>query len=362
MDTTTPMPRPGPRRGQLTRRRRIVALALGAVVWTGAAAGPHYEPTRAELEQVLEDLVAWLPGAWDSYPQVYYERLVQAPKAGEHEHWHREFGRIAAPQIGTHVFYGQINVGGRSGPMMPRSQILYDAHIDEARGVVSIIGQSPADPAKYQNLLQRPELWKEVRQRDPAAVRCDFVWRRSGAQLVGVLEGRKEENRKYGPGTCTYLAGQSKDVEFYADAEWVLAPDELWLYDINRMAGHTFVGRDDRTHIRLYRARPFLCRVQDSTGLRTLQAYDRGWKVPVSASGGAALELLLLRASLPRSDGVGLVDRLRLTLHAPETAAPLATADAGPAATAIDLAAHGVAANCTVATRFGPLGPAKESR
>ncbi len=89
-----------------------------------SSAAPAYEPSRAELEQVLEDLTNWLPGAWDSYPQVYFKRTVRAPKTGEHEHWHRVFARLEAPQIGTHVFYGQINVGGRTGAMMPRSQIL----------------------------------------------------------------------------------------------------------------------------------------------------------------------------------------------------------------------------------------------
>jgi hypothetical protein len=335
---------------------RLVAVASGLCVIATplieARAAPAYEPTRAELEQVLEDLGRWLPGAWDSFPQVYLERTVRAPQAGEHEHWHRVFARIDAPQIGTHVFYGQINVGGRSGPVMPGSQILYNATIDEARGVVSIIGQGPMDRDRYDNLQDRPELWREVRQRDPGAVRCDFVWRRSGAQIVGVLEGRRPEARKYGPGTCTYMAGGNKDVEFFADAEWVLGPEELWLYDINKMAGRVFVGREDQTHIRLYRAHPFRCSVSDAAGTRVLEGHDRGFVTTATAAGGKPRELLLLRASLPRPGATGLHERLQLTLMEPGRMARIVGAEAAADASAIALSGDGIEAHCERAARF----------
>ena len=348
----------------MKRKNSVAAFAI-SVAWCSmlmlsrpAMAGPNYEPTRAELEQVLEDLTRWLPGSWDSFPQVYYERTVRAPKLGEHEHWHRVFARIDAPQIGTHVFYGQINVGGRGGEMMPRSQILYNAVIDEARGVVSVTGQSPADAEKYENLQDKPALWKEVRQRDPGAVRCDFVWRRSGTQIVGTLEGKQEAMRKYGPGTCTYMTGGGKDIEFYADAEWVLGPDDLWLYDINRMAGNTFTGRDDRTHTRLARAHPFSCRVRDAAGERQLEGYDLGFVAGVTATGGKPMELLLLRAALPATGVPGLAERLRLSLHEPENPKPAAVVEAAATADAVALQASGIDANCVrtaaFAMRVGP--------
>jgi hypothetical protein len=343
-------------------RRSAIALLVISAFMLGlarpAVAAPNYEPTRAELEQVLEDLARWLPGSWDSFPQVYYERTVKAPRLGPHEHWHRVFARIDAPQIGTHVFYGQINVGGRRGEMMRRSQILYSAVIDEARGVVSVTGQGPQNAERYENLQDKPELWKEVRQRDPGAVRCDFVWRRSGTQIVGTLQGKQESMRKYGPGTCTYMTGGSRDIEFYADAEWVLGPDDLWLYDINRMAGYTFTGRDDRTHIRLARAYPFTCRVLDTKGERSLAGYDLGYLAPVSATGGKAMDLMLLRAALPATGAPGLATRLRLSLHEPGDSTPTTVVEADGTATAIALRASGIEANCERSTTFAmPVGP-----
>jgi hypothetical protein len=347
------------RNGRLDAFTLLPAAALALLASSGpAVAGPNYEPTRAELEQVLEDLARWLPGSWDSFPQVYYERTVQAPRQGEHEHWHRVFARIEAPQIGTHVFYGQINVGGRGGEMLPRSQIIYDAKIDAARGVVSITGQGPADPEKYENLQDKPELWKQVRQRDPGAVRCDFVWRRSGTQIVGTLEGKQEAMRKYGPGSCTYMTGGSKDIEFYADAEWVLGPDDLWLYDINRMAGHTFVGRDDRTHLRLSRAHPFSCRVRDAKGERRLDGHDRGFLAGVTGTGSRPLEMMLLRAELPATSGPGLAERLRLSLHEPRQAKPATVVEAAATADQIELRSGGVEATCARSGAFAmPVGP-----
>ena len=84
----------------------VLCAALLAVVTVRASAGPVHDPSRQELESILADLIAWLPGGWDSYPQVHFERRYRMPAEGEHEHWHHIFERIDAPQIGEVVFYG----------------------------------------------------------------------------------------------------------------------------------------------------------------------------------------------------------------------------------------------------------------
>ena len=66
------------------RRRRIAAtvllsLALSVGLGAPATAAPNYDFTRPELESMLQDLIAWLPGAWDSYPQIHFERRVRTP-------------------------------------------------------------------------------------------------------------------------------------------------------------------------------------------------------------------------------------------------------------------------------------------
>lgn len=333
-----------------------VMLALGWGIGSASAvdAGPRYDPSRQELEAVLADLIAWLPGAWDSYPQVHFERRVRAPIGGEHAHWHRTFARIDAPQLGEVVFYGQINEGGRDAPLMHRSQILYTARIDETRGAVIVNGQGPADPERFVNLHERPELWSQVRMRDPAALKCDFLWRREGAQIVGLLEAKAESGRKGGLGTCSYQV-DGTDVEFFADAEWILSPGELWDYDINLMNGHQFVGRADRLHKKLYRAQGYSCRISDSTGERTWATHDRGGRHAVTARGGRAVQLMLLRAPMPDAQGRGMHDRLRLMVQSPDGESPLHEIEAAPRAESIALEFDGVRTLCSRVESLPPL-------
>ncbi len=332
------------------------AQLLGALMLLPnfATAAPSYLLTRMELESVMQDLKAWLPGEWNSFPQIELERTVKMPEEGEHEHWHRSFALIKAPQVGEVVFYGQINIGGRDGAIVPGSQVLYRAWIDEARSAVVINGQGPAEPEKYIDLHKHTELWGQVKMRNPDAMRCDFLWRRDGGQIVGVLDGKSAAARKYGPGTCSYISERTGK-EFFADAEWVLTPEVLWLYDINSMGGRTFIGREDHTHVRLYRSRDYSCRVQDAAGSRRLDAYDRGFFADATARDGSKLQIRLLRADYPAADQYGLDDRLRLSIRVPDDNNGVAavTADAPPLARRIQTEdrVRGIGVSCELNSR-----------
>jgi len=194
--------------------------------------------------------------------------------------------------------------------------------------------------------------------RDEAGIRCDFIWRRDGEQIVGVLEGKTEERRKYGPGTCSYISPRT-DAEFHADAEWVLTPNELWLYDINTMGGYRFLGREDRTHIRLYKAAPYGCTVTDAGGeQRLLNGHDRGFSADVKTADARTHQLLLLRAHYPAADGYGLDDELRLMLNDPDTGTAIAQVRTAAGAGRIELAAAGAAISCVRQKAFPPMDEA----
>jgi len=343
------------------RAAAILALACALPLSLTAAsvgAGPAYDHDRKELESILDDLIAWLPGEWDNFPQIYHARTVRMPAEGEHEPWYRTFARIDAPQIGEYVFYGQINLGGRDGPLLGRSQLLYTAEIDEQRQVVLVRGQSPANPEQFLNLQDHPQLWGRVRMMDPDNIRCDFIWRRDGAQIVGVLDGPIEERRKYGPGTCSYISPQSGK-EFFADAEWALSPELLWLYDINTLGGQQFIGRKDRTHVKLYRASAYKCEVTDADSTRSVAAYDRGFVAPLSAGASSAsqqpLQWMLLRARFAAADGFGLDEQLRLMLLPSGSMQPVAQTEAAPLAERIAIDAAGVRVSCAREAHFGPM-------
>ncbi|MBM4213978.1 MAG: hypothetical protein FJ179_09725 [Gammaproteobacteria bacterium] len=329
-----------------------IVFTLATLLPASLSAGPAYDQTRPELEAVLADLIAWLPGDWDSYPQVHFERRYRVPAEGEHEHWYRVFERIDAPQIGDVVFYGQINSGGRDGPLMHRTQILYKVWIDEKRGAVVINGQPPLNAEKYTDLHLHPALWGEVQMRDPEAINCDFLLRRDGEQIFGVLDGKTDDRRTEGPGTCSYMVNKT-DIRFVADAEWVFTPENLWVYDINLMAGHQFVGRKDRTHIRMSRARNYDCKVIDWSGERSWSAYDRGATLAVKTKDGRKLQLMLLRAHLPDAAGKGMFDRLHFMVQKPGEDAPLHDLEFAPRSAEASMIYAGVEARCALnPTRF----------
>ena len=86
--------------------KAIAGILLTPVATANAAvlAGPRYDADRKELESVLQDMIAWLPGEWSSFPQIYHARTMTMPADGEHDPWYRTFKRIRAPQIGEYVF------------------------------------------------------------------------------------------------------------------------------------------------------------------------------------------------------------------------------------------------------------------
>ena len=349
----------------MRQRSVLLALALSLGAWVGsssaqfaqAQSGPTYEASRPELEEVLEDLIAWWPGEWSSAPHVFLDRTVRMPADGEHESLYRTFVLIEAPQVGPLVFYGQINVGDRDGPVMGRSQVLYTAHVDEARQAVVMRGHPLQDPERFVNLQDHPDLWKEVGFRDAAQIRCDFLWRRHGRQLRGLVDGGTEERRRRGPGTCSYTMADG-ETEFVADSEWVLSADELWIHDTNSIGGRQFLGRADRTFTRFYKAAPFECKVTDSSGVRLVRLHDRGARATVLTKRGPG-SMNLLRAWYPDSEGAGLTDSLRLTLGAGDAARDGAHATQSGDAERIRIDALGVVADCARVSRFEamPISP-----
>lgn len=317
-------------------------------------AAPGYDQSRQDLEWVMEYLIRYFPGVWDSAPQVWFEENVQMPANGEgHEHWHRTFARIEAPQIGEVVFYGQINVEGRDGPIISGSQVLYHAVIDEELSAVNIFGQGPSDPENFENLHERPELWGQVQFRDRPALNCDWLWRRDGDQIFGVLQGNTADKQAYGPGTCSFISQRTGE-EFRADAEWVLTPEQLWLYDNNWSAGMLFLGREDQTHIRLHRARPYVCKTKAADETEQT-GHDRGFKMELTSNDGRELEAMLLRAEYPAVDGFGRDDLLRLMLTDTESGDSLAVAVAPPAHDNVTLVYNGVTIICDKTDAFAPL-------
>ncbi len=293
----TATPRSRPRVGWLA-----LAATAGGMLCTAQAQATN---TLPELEWVKSEIERLLPGSFDSYPQIYVERMLGAPPDGEHDHWCRVFAPVDVPHLGDNVFYAQVHTGGCSGPVIPGQQVLHFLTIDEENMVVELNGRRIANQAEFEDAHLRPEVWPDLEIDERYGGNCDFRWRLAGDQVRGIL---MED------GSCTHTSRISGDTYTWK-AEWLLGEDALWVFDNGYTeAGDLFVGREDRTHLRLYRTRDFTCSVGDGADERhTLEVHDRGQAEPLPV-GPEGAQLRILRGPLPNSRGTAMAEVTRLSL------------------------------------------------
>jgi hypothetical protein len=128
--------------------------------------------------------------------------------------------------------------------------VLYIVSIDEDHMAVNISGRRIANPADYAFAHEDPEKLRTIALDPDYGGNCDFRWRLHGKQIVGRLAQPDEAAID---GTCT-MTSKKSGMQMTWDAEWVLNEEELWIYDNGYLEdGQLFLGREDRTHIRLTR-------------------------------------------------------------------------------------------------------------
>lgn len=290
-------------------RAIVFAIALSLLPLPATATN-----TRPELMKVLEDLMAWLPGEYTSIPQVFLERNLGAPPDGEHEIFYRVFAKIEAPHLAEHVIYTQIRLDGDDGPVFPGQQVLFLISMNEELGAVSISGRRIKDPKKFVDAHLRPDVWPDLEPDPNFGGNCTFNWRRHGKQLRGLLGEF---------GECT-MVSKNTGHQMTWDAEWILNPEELWVYDNGYLEdGSLISGREDRTHLRMYKAKHFECftslRFEDGSNqvINPYFMHDRGDVFTITTNEPEARELHVefLTSLWPSNSGRNFVDLMRLTLH-----------------------------------------------
>lgn len=270
--------------------------------------------SKPELQKVLQDLLAWMPGEYTSVPQVYLERALGPPPDGEHELYYRVFAEIDAPHLAEHVIYTQIRLDGDDGTLFPGQQVVFLISVDEEKQAVSISGRRIKDPENFIDAHLHPEMWPKIQPDPNFGGNCTFNWRRHGTQLRGLLGEF---------GECTMVSKNSGD-QMTWDAEWILNPEELWIYDNGYLAdGSLFVGRADRTHLRMSKAQRYECfasfRFDDGTTqvINPFYMHDRGdvFTLKTDEPEPRTLHLEFLKSLWPSNSGRNYVDLMRLTLH-----------------------------------------------
>jgi hypothetical protein len=289
--------------------RTLLVVALMLLPLSASATN-----SKPELAKVLEDLLAWLPGEYTSIPQVYLERALGTPPDGEHEIYYRVFAEIDAPHLARHVIYTQIRLDGDDGTIFPGQQQVFLISIDEEKSVVSIEGRRIKDPENYVDAHMHPELWSTIAPDPDFGGNCLFNWRRHGQQLRGLLGDH---------GQCTMVSKRSGN-QLTWDAEWILNPDQLWIYDNGTLAdGTLFSGREDRTHLRLSKAERYECftslRFEDGTTqvINPYFMHNRGDTLTITTTEAEPRDLHVefLTSLWPSNSGRNYVDLMRLTLH-----------------------------------------------
>ncbi|MCY3604627.1 MAG: CpcT/CpeT family chromophore lyase [Gammaproteobacteria bacterium] len=290
-------------------RAFIAAIALSLTAIPASATN-----SKPELMKVLEDFMAWMPGEYSSVPQVFLERNLGTPPDGEHDLFYRVFAEIEAPHLAEHVIYTQIRLDGDDGPVFPGQQVVFLISIDEELGAVSISGRRIKDPHLYVDAHLRPDVWPELQPDPNYGGNCSFNWRRHGKQLRGLLGEF---------GKCTMIS-KNTGQQMTWDAEWILNPDELWIYDNGYLEdGSLISGRLDRTHLRMYKARRYECfaalRHADGNNqvINPFFMHDRGdvYTITTEEPEPRDIHLEFLTSLWPSSSGRNFVDLARLTLH-----------------------------------------------
>ncbi len=288
-------------------RSRRHAGCLGAL-WLALSSPAAATNSKAELEQVMLDLLAWLPGEYSSEPQLDMERRLGTPPDGPHEHRYHIFARIDAPQIGEHVIYGQLHAGGPDGPIIPGTQIAYIVELDEDNMTVNVNGRRIANAEDFENLHLYPVRGREITLDPETGGNCDFRWRRHASQITGYLRN-KDETEQATDGQCTMVSKVS-GLQMTWDAEWILNEEELWIYDNGYLEdGQLFIGREDKTHARRSRVHRYQCGIATDGANTSITLGDGGVAVSTDSLG----TLRLLRSYWPAAGG-GLEQRLALRL------------------------------------------------
>jgi hypothetical protein len=282
-------------------RFNIFALVTLIMSQTSAIAAPS-----PELQQVLQDVSAWIPGNYDSMPQIAYERANGAPPDGEHSHQYRVFARIDAPHLGEYVFYSQIRAGGSDGPII--QQVVFLTEMDEENNGVTFNGRRIKDPDDYIDAHLYPNMWKTIGPDTRFGGNCNFYWRRHGSLLKGTMND----------GTCTMMSRENQQMTWHT--EWVLSPNELWVYDNGYYDdGSLVTGRYDKSHLRLYKANTFSCMATIHDGgtpdTTMTEVHDRGGVAQIKAQqdNTPPLFLELLRGPTVGEDSE-IMETTRLTV------------------------------------------------
>jgi CpeT/CpcT family (DUF1001) len=169
----------------MAERNALAALALIAATATAPALGlldgcASQEKLR---ERNLTQLLAWLPGQYESGLQVDGARRSLEPP---HERIALVIVRVYTPRLGHHVLVAQETAA--DDPRRVMSQRMWSFKVDDKRGIVETV-YTFRDPLRWREGLQNPELFTGVVADDVrSSPGCELAWTKTGEEFTATQD------------------------------------------------------------------------------------------------------------------------------------------------------------------------------
>lgn len=310
---------------------------------------PAFGQSSTEAMFVLRDIKSWLPGIYDSEPQLFLENAFGVSESGPHPRVYLDIQEAIGIGLAEAVFLAEWHDGDKSSPVARRELLGFS--VDEKRGAVrmkrfpisDLDFEAPAGigAAKVSAILKQSTFGAE----DP----CPSLWFRGQSDVYAVPE----------------ISACSSDT--LVSTNMTLGTEGLWQLKVVRVPGGKFaVDREDGIHTKLYRTNILECFINivheglpTSVGLEgrslinPILMHDRGdtFEFQTKEESPRTFILLARKAMWPSRSGRNFVPMFMLWLYrdqiSPDSIEGSAWASADSKRVAFD--ARGVGARCKIA-------------
>jgi CpeT/CpcT family protein DUF1001 len=169
------------------RRRAAGAAACRAPGWSGLLAalgllGGCSDQSKLR-ESDLTQLVAWLPGTYESVPQTEQGAGGVRPP---HEHIQLVVVRVLAQRLGHNAFYVQEMAA--DDPRRVMSERMFSFKVDEKRGIVESV-YTFVEPLRWRDGQQNPVLFSGL-ESDDVKSGCELLWKKGAGRFTAVYDGQ----------------------------------------------------------------------------------------------------------------------------------------------------------------------------
>lgn len=291
---------------------------------------PAAAQSTTEARFVLKDIQSWLPGTYDSEPQIFLEKAFGASNDGPHDRMFVAIREAGASTNETVVVTTEWRSGDKHAPVTRRERWSF-AVSEAARAVIM----------RRHNLGTDDDLTAES-QTSGTQLPCSLVWLQGQSNLFAKAVGADCS----GPGH-----------------ELLLDQDGLWILNLGADEHPLVRSRHDGIHTKLYRTnmmecfvnvlhegQPYNAGLEGRTLINPIQMHDRGdtYSFETNEEKPRKFILMLRKAMWPSRSGRNFAPMLMLWLYrdkiSPESLEGSAWAAADSTRVAFD--ARGVGARC----------------